>query len=165
MSRSKTNDPLEELVPKTKAWNDGKGIDVRDWVSCEGDFQLAVGYSTVFWPEFFEIGKYVLTGPAPAGLIRDWETRYPNEFGRIEAVLNHFHIATLRRGDDDEASEERVLHIGNVLKQIYIAKLKMNFPDREFEVVFDDTPGKDLMDYDLTFYQTRHERRKVFGFF
>ena len=30
------------------AWNNGKGIDLDSWISCSGNFSLAVGYASIF---------------------------------------------------------------------------------------------------------------------
>ena len=40
----------KELAP----WNNGAGIDLKSWIGCQGRFALAVGYSSIFWPEFVE---------------------------------------------------------------------------------------------------------------
>jgi len=34
------------------AWNNGDGIDLESWVANEGNFSLAVGYASIFWPAF-----------------------------------------------------------------------------------------------------------------
>jgi len=39
---------LDSMKEELSAWNDGDGVDVESWISCEGNFKLAVGYSTVF---------------------------------------------------------------------------------------------------------------------
>ena len=45
------------MLAELSAWNDGKGIDLESWVSSSGNFRLAVGYSTVFWPRFMLFEK------------------------------------------------------------------------------------------------------------
>jgi hypothetical protein len=42
----------QSMESELAAWNNGAGIDLASWVGCEGRFALAVGYATVFWPEF-----------------------------------------------------------------------------------------------------------------
>jgi hypothetical protein len=49
-----------KLIPELPDWNNGKGIDVESWIDCTGNFQLAVGYSTLFWPRFVEFEDCVL---------------------------------------------------------------------------------------------------------
>lgn len=50
------------------AWNNGDGIDLEGWIDCMGNYELAVGYCTVFWPEFEYIDRYIVRG----GLTREY---------------------------------------------------------------------------------------------
>jgi hypothetical protein len=43
------------MLAELGEWNGGKDIDLQSWVGCEGRFSLAVGYLTVFWPDFEEV--------------------------------------------------------------------------------------------------------------
>jgi hypothetical protein len=45
-------EPPESMRAELRAWNNGNGIDLESWVGCQGNFRLAVGYTTVFWPRF-----------------------------------------------------------------------------------------------------------------
>lgn len=69
----------------------------------------------------------------------------------IEAVINHIHIADIH--SDMPASEAQLRHLGRVLKAIYQQKLAVDFPDRAFEVHFNDEPGLEDTDYEVTFFQ------------
>ena len=51
---------FDSLIPELRDWNNGGGIDAQTWVGCAGNFRLAIGYSTVFWPGFIEFEGYVL---------------------------------------------------------------------------------------------------------
>ena len=42
-------------------WNNGNGITLDQWDGCIGNLNLAIGYSTIFWPKFEAVGKYILT--------------------------------------------------------------------------------------------------------
>ena len=41
-----------KLVPQIREWNGGEGINIKDWISCIGSYEHAIGYSTLFWPKF-----------------------------------------------------------------------------------------------------------------
>lgn len=30
----------------------GPALGCKDWIGCEGNFQVAVGYASIFWPKF-----------------------------------------------------------------------------------------------------------------
>lgn len=42
-----------------QAWNNGTGIDLESWVGCEGNFALAVGYASIFNPQFCTFEDYI----------------------------------------------------------------------------------------------------------
>ena len=45
-------DTPESMKAELAAWNNGDGIDLETWISSEGNFSLAVGYASIFWPAF-----------------------------------------------------------------------------------------------------------------
>ena len=71
--------------------------------------------------------------------------------------MNHVHIADIHHGRED-ISIDKLLVIGNVLKEIYEAKLHWQFPDRpcSVELFIPDDPD-DLTGYQLSFWQKSHE--------
>lgn len=97
----------DSMKPELAAWNNGLGIDLESWVACEGRFALAVGYASIFWPEFVEFEGYVL-----------------------------------RKGFSEPA------------KEIYEAKLRWQFPERQVVVEF-HVPEDDekLAKYQSAFWQ------------
>jgi hypothetical protein len=44
--------PPSSLIPELADWNNGNGIDLGSWIGHMGDLNLAIGYSTLFWPKF-----------------------------------------------------------------------------------------------------------------
>lgn len=139
-----------DLIPDAKLWNNGRGIDLESWIAMNGNYDLAVGYSLLFWPEFVVIDDYVLRQGSTEANLREWEKRGGDRKG-IEAVINHIHIADIHYGVP--ASEAQLRHLGRVLKTIYQLKLAADYPQRAFEVHFNDEAGLDSIDYELTFFQ------------
>jgi hypothetical protein len=149
-----------KLIPELKDWNDGKGIDVKSWIGCVGDFQKAIGYSTIFWPKFVEMAGCVVRDGIPIEILEQWIEHYKGDLESVEAMVNHLHISGLHHHDCEGCEEvlpEGLKYLGNVLKEIYECKLKRDFPDKKFIVEFEDTPQSpgDILDYILTFYQER----------
>lgn len=146
------NTGFDKLIPDLRDWNGGRGTDIGSWIRFAGDFQKAIGYSTIFWPNFVEHEGYILReGFSPNAL-----KRYCKECSckrTVESAMNALRIADLHYSGCHDASPERLIYIGNVLKQIYECKLAFTFPDIAMEVVFDDTYKDDLSAYLLTFYQ------------
>jgi len=143
---------LESLLPELRDWNNGAGIDIESWIACIGNFQLAVGYSTVFWPRFVEFEGYVLREGFSVETLRGCEQCCSGVRGSVEALLNHLHIADIQTCGTDVTGEQ-IVYLGRTLREIYTAKLRWQFPDREFEVRFDEGNFENLIDYQLTFFQ------------
>jgi len=146
------------MKEELSAWNDGDGIDVESWISCEGNFKLAVGYSTVFWPRFQEINGYIVRDGVTVEAIESWERQPSITRKQVECVLNHFHIADIQYAYCEDLSKDKVIYLGNKLREIYQAKLAWEFPSKPCLVEFSHPENADdLVDYQLMFWQLKHE--------
>lgn len=146
-----TRAPRKAACRPRLPWNGGNGISAEDWVGCAGSFELAIGYSLVFWPTFNRMGSYIVSGGVSKKAIEGWESRGHSQ-REIEVVLNHLHIVDMQAGVP-QPTEAQVIFLGRTLKSIWTVKLAADFPDTSFDVIFDDTPGLDLSDYQITFCQ------------
>jgi hypothetical protein len=145
---------FNEIVPELKDWNNGKGIDIESWIGCIGDFQKAIGYSAMFWPEFKEVNGCVVNANASEKIINDWIKKSPENPKAVEPVMNHLHIADLHYEDRENVSVKALAYLGNVLKEIYQCKLQRDFPDKTFVVEFTKPEDEnDIIGYEMTFYQ------------
>jgi len=150
MSDALDQDDLTALIPEMVDWNFPEGFGVREWIGAAGRYELAIGYSLLFWPRFVVIDGYVLREGCTADDVRAWEKATPGNRMAIEAVLNHVHMADIHDGDPTEA---QLRYLGRILRDIHEIKLKADFPARKFVVSFPDEPGLDLIDYELSFWQ------------
>jgi hypothetical protein len=73
----------------------------------------------------------------------------------IEAVLNHRHLFDLFLGSE-RPTRESVRHFGLVLKDMWTAKLRRDFPDRDFIVSFQEDFDLEVDD-PITFYTKRDQ--------
>jgi hypothetical protein len=142
------------LIPEMSRWNNGRGIDIDAWTACSGTFDLAVGYSTVFWPSFVEFEQYVLRDGFSVESLRGFERCCSGDRKAIEAVMNHLHIVDLHHHMMEGVGRATIVYLGHTLREIYRAKLAWQFPQRRFEVLFDDSNFDDLTDYQITFFQS-----------
>ncbi len=150
-----------ELIPEMKEWNNGKGIDIEAWIGCVGDFQKAVGYSTILWPKFKEVNGCVVNALTPDEKVYDWIKRCPDNPKAVEPTMNHLHIMDLHYHDISNVNSEILSYLGSVLKEIYECKLKMDFPEKDIIVEFyKPVDNDDLEGYELTFYQKIDETNK-----
>jgi hypothetical protein len=148
------------MVSELSAWNDGGGIDLESWVECIGDFKLAVGYSTLFWPKFVLFEDYILREGFNLESLRGFEKGRSDDQDPIEWVMNHLHIADIHCNDHENASEDKIVFLGNTLKEIYETKLRSQFPDRPCVVDFYEPKDRNnLIEFQLSFWQRKHEKK------
>ncbi len=76
----------------------------------------------------------------------------------VEWLMNHLHIADIQYYGCGDASKDKLLLLGNILKEIYQAKLQWQWPDRPCAVEFciPEDPD-DLKEYQVSFWQKSHE--------
>jgi hypothetical protein len=141
-----------ELIPELPRWNNGAGIDAEGWIGCKGNYELAIGYSLIFWPRFVRFEKYVLREGFSEESLRGFAAQPGCTRASVEWVMNHEHIADLHCNETD-VSEAQLRYLGRVLTQIHKVKLRSDFPDLRFVVEFNDEPGLDLIDYQMSFWQ------------
>ena len=100
--------PPESMVQELSAWNNGKGIDLENWIACSGDFKLAIGYSIIFWPKFYLIEDYIFRfDEFRFGSLRDFEKQCNGDKEALEAAVNHLHIADIQYSGCDDISEDK----------------------------------------------------------
>ncbi|MBL4884467.1 MAG: hypothetical protein JKY95_08020 [Planctomycetaceae bacterium] len=147
----------ESMKTELSAWNDGKGIDLESWVGCAGNFSLAVGYSSIFWPEFVEFDGLLLRKGFSENSLREWRSQPGCTRKSIQWVMNHLHIADIQHYGCDDISKDKIKILGRVLKEIYEAKLKQQFPEQPCVVEFYEPEDEDdLLEYQLSFWQAEH---------
>ena len=148
------HDIPESMKDELGEWNGGTGIDLESWIGCEGNFRLAVGYKTVFWPKFEAVGKYILIAGCTPDQIAGFERQKSATPRSVEAVLNHLHIQDIQHRHCEDISADKLLLLGTTLKEIYQAKLAWQFTDRPCRVEFfvPEDPD-DFTDYEITFWQ------------
>lgn len=144
----------ESMRTELAAWNEGAGIDLETWVGCVGSFALAVGYSTIFWPEFIEFEGFVLRKGFSEESLRGFIQQSGGNRSAVERAMNHWHLSSLQHSNCEDLSKDKLLKIGNSLKEIHEAKLRWQFPERSTRVEFfvpDDL--HDLDEYQISFWQ------------
>src|SRR5438477_13104596 len=112
-----------DLIAELPAWNDGEGIPPETWIECVGSYELAIGYSVVFWPRFVVIDGYVLRAGTTVENLREWEQATGRNRQAIEAVINHIHIADLHT-NATEPNDAQVSYLVRVRQEMHAAQLK-----------------------------------------
>jgi hypothetical protein len=148
----------ESMKAELEAWNNGKGIGLVSWVGCQGSFSLAVGYAEIFWPGFVSHNEYILREGFSKTALEGFEAQNKGNRQAVEAVMNHLHIADIQHLGCKDLTKDKIIRLGNVLKEIYDAKLKHQFPDSPCTVSFHNPEDQeDLMGYEISFWQKQYE--------
>lgn len=114
-------------------------------------------WGALLWPDFAEHDGCVFRASLDdrgRAIYRNWLDRLDGDRRRVEAVMNHIHIADLLEHLVESPSREVILTCGRTLKDLWMTKLHHDFKDRRFIVDFSEDQGEDLVDYEITFYQT-----------
>ena len=158
----------EILIPDLSKWRkfNGNDFSIEDWIAGEGNIRLTIAYSFLFWPEFIEYdGCVILKNHFSIENFENWKTaEYVENYAQIESVLNHIHLLDLFGTDEkrDEINYEQILFLGKKLCEIYSAKLKVDFPEKEFIFNFNGDEKLEAFDeYEISFYQEINSERKI----
>jgi hypothetical protein len=157
-NRAYSGDVPVSMRDELASWNGGNGVDLETWIGCEGRFALAVGYTTLFWPEFEVIDGYILRKGTAPSVVKDFEQRAGATRWSVENTLNHLHLVDLHYRGCLDGSPDKLIVIGNTLQKIYDAKLQLEFPDRPCTVRFYVPENVDDVDeYQISFWHRAHE--------
>ena len=143
------------LIPQLATWKNGEGTDVDTWLVNVGSYEHAVAYANLFWPEFTVHDDCVLVAGFNETIFDGFMEQTGGNRRAVEQVMNHRHILDLFQKPDQAPSEEIIVHLGRVLKDMWSCKLRHDFPSRTIVVSFTENDVEDLLDYEITFYQMR----------
>jgi hypothetical protein len=152
--------PPASMIAELSAWNNGNGISLEEWTECSGNFKLAVGYAALFWPKFVLFEDYIFRENFTTDTVRGFEKQNNGNKQRVEWIINHLHLDSIQHHGCKDISEDKIVLIGRVLKEIWEAKLLWQFPDRPCQVEFyEPEDKKNLVEYQLSFWQKKHEQK------
>jgi hypothetical protein len=146
----------ESMQAELGTWNDGRGIDLESWVGCLGNFSLAVGYASIFWPSFIKFEEYILRHGFSENSLRGFEKQHSSNKAGIERVMNHLHLDSIQHLGCEDISADKLLALGQILEDIYDVKLRRDFPNVRCAVEFYVPPDRDELDqYQISFWRLR----------
>jgi hypothetical protein len=153
--RSTLHEDVGKLIPHLAEWNTGSGISAQAWIGCIGRFDHAVGYATLFWPDFVVHEDCIfLDAPEPEHFDR-WMRDCGGDKTEVETVVNHRHIVDIFTNSEFAPTAEMVVHVRQLLKEMWSSKLQRDFPDRRFRIEFYGDGSNNLLDYQITVSQER----------
>ena len=115
--------------------------------------QGLVEYKKLLWPEFVEHDGCVLLA-FDESIYQQWLQQLNGDKRHVESMMNHRHIVDVLPASVDKPTQGLVVQLGLLLKELWEAKLKRDFPTRHFCVSFPLDESTVLTDYEITLYQT-----------
>jgi hypothetical protein len=148
------------MAGELAAWNNREGISLEGWIGCEGNFRLAVGYISIFWPQFVAFEDYILVEGFTEEQIRGFESQKEATAKTVEWVINHVHLDSIQHLGCPDISSDKLVLLGDRLREIYQAKLNWQFPERPCVVEFYQPEDPDsFAEYQLSFWQKKHDEK------
>lgn len=144
-----------ELIPGLKEFDEHNEIKTADpavWPCMEGNVGLAISYTAIFWPDFFELDGMVFRYELTKARLDSWLRHTKGNKKSVEWVVNHIHIQDIH-GMGSTATPEQLIYLGRALKDMLICKLLRDFPDKQFVVEFIEDNIENLADYQVSFFQ------------
>ena len=136
MPQRLSNVPLADLVPETKLWNNGHGIDFETFAGYHGSFELAIAFGEIFWPAFFEFEGCVFRGEsADEQFMKSYKHNLrslKDDRQAVEMLHNHLHVWDLfpSTAGDPQPTRDQCLYLARLLRETWEAKLSRDFPNR-----------------------------------
>lgn len=151
------------LLPELAAWNNNAGIDIESWIRCIGRYDHAIGYTTIFWPNFTLHDDCVFISSYNDKIdnwenYNNWMKTYHGDKTQVEKIMNHEHIINIFKNSEFTPTIDIIEYFGNLLVDMWLCKLKKDYPDNNIIVdFFEDSKIEGLNRYIITVY---HEGRK-----
>ncbi len=133
---------IRRFVPaelsSVKQWTAAQGGAIWDFLGSSGGAQLAVAFSSLFWPMFVEVeGCVFLQERYDPSNFREWWRKLCGDARRVEGIVNHVHLWDLFDLDEQSVPEEALQDLAEILSLTWACALRSQFPDRSFDVRVD----------------------------
>lgn len=139
------------LIPELANWNYGQGIDIEAWLQAIGNYEHAIAYTTLFWPEFQLHDGCIFLAGIDEDIYQKWLKATNGDKTSVQAIMNHKHILDLFPNTEVDPTRDQVIHLGRKLKEMWQAKLNRDFPDHKITILFPEEEFDDLLSYEITF--------------
>lgn len=147
-----SNVPFRELLPGAEE----DASEPARWIAGTGSLQQLIGYIDFVWRDFVLHDGCLLQAGFDANNYDTWLKVTNGNRTAVERVINHVHILDLFLNRDPNPTSAQVILAGRLLRDMWGAKLKRDFPALNIVVDFPDAEAfDDLLDYEISVYQAR----------
>jgi hypothetical protein len=166
-SRTRIGKPdWAQLIPRLEGYLIPGPTSPEAYAFLESTLEVAIGFSEIFWPPFIEYDDMVFRGSSETPIcgeavanIESWLTRFDGNRSEVERMINHEHLIDLFWERSRSGGNDQIAYLGRVVREMWAAKLKFDFPNRKFVVDLEiDVPDENgvnaVGDWIVTFYQS-----------
>ena len=153
--------PFRDLDDEFQRWFGGDDVSLYEWITCAGSLADLAAYGRIIWPDFVEHGGRIFKAGFSEPVYHETLLRNEGDEEAAQAFVNHKHVLDLFGRPDARGkapSQELVIYVGRLLRDIWQAKLGHDFPNRRIIVEFFPERSENLDDYQLTFYEKSPEQ-------
>jgi hypothetical protein len=148
---------FSKLIPELSQWNEGKGIDIDQWIVSVGSFEHAIAYGHLFWPEFIEHdGCIFRLDHFDNKNYQNWVKETKGDKTAVEKVMNHNHLGEIFLYDPKRTMYQEI-YLAKFMKELWECKLARDFPHLPAVVELYDceTEGDNWVDCQITVFLRR----------
>ncbi|CAN5892871.1 hypothetical protein BH24DEI2_BH24DEI2_01310 [soil metagenome] len=159
MATMKRRPPDLTKMLRFQQWQEGwvrPNHDLWDFMNFHGNLDLAVAFSSLFWPDIVEVdGCYFRSQTGLQEMLQEWNVVLKGDKRALEGLINHLHVYDLFSFADDGVEIDLSVRecLGETLVECWTCALKTKFPEVSFTVDYATEP--DEYGPTLTFYQTK----------
>jgi hypothetical protein len=142
----------DELIDFQK-WRkvNSEDFSLLDYLFGVSNVEVAIAFTKLFWPDFFEYKDGVFLSEAfNSKIYEQWKDQLEDDITSIEQVMNHKHIEDLLPGSEN-ISMENLFYLGQVIAEMWQSRLSLVYPNRRFKVDCKQEDGTVV----VMFYQIR----------
>jgi hypothetical protein len=117
-------------------------LSIWDYINNQGNPELAVAFSKLFWPDFVEVrGCVLLAEHFKPTDFENWRRHFKEDRRQIEAAINEVHIYDLfTNSPPEEVAFQVYEYLAQVLQKSWNCALRDAYPSRAFEFDYRTEP-------------------------
>ena len=142
---------IEDLLYKHFNEKGYKDHDSWDYLFNEGNEADALMYSELFWPDFLDTGGVAILRTSSHDTLQENIEENIMSKGEIEQAYNFVETMELFGRYSVDLSDEEYDVFVNRLVEMWSAKLKLQFPDRNY--IVERIDNEEIDEYGIWFYQ------------
>lgn len=145
---------LLPIYQEYKSVEGNQELSLWNYLGMRADYDLAVAFSKLFWPDFIEIDNCVLLSEAyDPTHFNKWKEHFQGDGPRIEAAVNRTRLDDLfmHVPEGVEFSVQLLEYLAQCLLMCWKHALEAAFPDRRFTFYYGTLPEESSPT--ITFHQ------------